>query len=307
MADDAQTVMPTGSLRRGVKRVGWVGLLANILISALKFTVGILGRSQAVVADAVHSLSDVTTDLALLVGVGYWTAPADEGHPYGHWRIETIIALVIGGVVAVVGVGIGYHALVTIPDVSRTRPGWIALSGAVFSIVSKEILYRWTAREGRRLKSSAVMANAWHHRSDALSSIPVAITVVVAAGIEGWGFVDGVGAVLVAALILHAAWRIIRDALNVLTDGGASSTARDAITEISDGVNGVKSVHGLRARQVGPGLHVDLHVLVDGALSVREGHDIAGAVKHALQEKGPDVLDVVVHIEPESRETVLGS
>ena len=163
-----------------IRKITWIGLIVNILLAAIKFTLGIVGRSHAVVADAVHSLSDLGTDFAILFGVKYWSKPADEDHPYGHRRIETFVTLLISCALLGVAVAIGYNALISLRDAHVRQPGWIAFYGALLSIVFKEVLYRWTFKVGKRAKSSAVLANAWHHRTDAFSSIPVAIAVAAA-------------------------------------------------------------------------------------------------------------------------------
>jgi cation diffusion facilitator family transporter len=281
-----------------VRRVTWIGMVTNILLAILKFVAGFLGSSQAVVADAVHSLSDMTTDLAILLGVKYWSAPADEEHPYGHGRIETIVTILIGATLAVVAFGMSYEALTTIQSNKLQQPGWIALYGAVLSILMKEILYRWTVGVGKRENSSAVIANAWHHRSDALSSIPVVVTVVIATINPKWSFVDRIGVFLVSLFILNASWRIIKPALNVLADAGASSEVQNQIRSLVMRIREVKSVHAIRTRFIGPGIFADLHILVDGKMTVREGHDVSETVKQQLLHYGPDVMDVVVHLEP---------
>lgn len=286
-----------------IRRVTLAGMVVNILLAGLKFVLGVAGHSQALVADAAHSLSDLGTDLTLLLGVRYWTAPADEDHAYGHQRIETMVSAAIGLFLAAAAVGIGYRALTSIHDAAGTPPGWIAFAGALLSIVFKEILYRWTVAASRRIRSSALAANAWHHRSDALSSLPVALAVLVAIYFPDWSFVDQVAALLVTVFLLHAAWRILSDALGELTDRSAPSGDRLRILELSRGIDGVRDVHALRTRLSGGGTQVDLHVLVDGALSVMEGHEIAGAVKSRLLAEGPGVIDVVVHIEPFEDET----
>jgi len=281
-----------------IRRVTLAGMVVNILLAGLKFAFGIIGHSQALVADAAHSLSDLGTDLALIIGVRYWTAPADDDHAYGHHRIETMVSAVIGLFLAAAAVGIGYRALTSIRDATSTPPGWIAFVGALVSIVLKEILYRWTAAASRRIRSTALAANAWHHRSDALSSLPVALAVLVAIYYPDWSFVDQVGALLVTVFLLHAAWRILFDALGELTDRSAPSGDRRRILELSRGIDGVRDIHALRTRLSGGGTQVDLHIQVYGTLSVMEGHEIAGAVKSRLLAEGPGVMDVVVHIEP---------
>jgi len=283
---------------RHVVRVTWIGLAGNVFLSALKFIAGFLGSSQAVVADAVHSLSDMGTDLAVLLGVKFWSAPPDEGHPYGHRRIETIITAAIGVALALAALGIGYNALATIRNVHLRQPRLIAIAGSVFAIVLKEVLYRWTVAVGRKAKSSAVIANAWHHRSDALSSVPVVIAVAVAVLNPKLAFIDHAGALVVSIFILKVSWDIISPSLSELADLGAPRKHREKIRSIARGISGVRSVHAIRTRRLGSGLHVDLHILVDGEMTVRMGHEISGAVKSALIEKGPEILDAVVHLEP---------
>jgi len=283
---------------RAVQRVTLWGLGCNLGLSAVKFLFGILGASQALVADAVHSLSDSATDLVVIIGAPYWAAPADADHPYGHSRIETMITLVIGTVLGAVGLGLIYHALVTLAEPHPTAPGWLAFAAALVSIVSKEFLYRWTMRVGTRARSSALIANAWHHRSDAMSSVPVALAVAGTKLRPDLGFLDHVAASVVSVLILQAAWRILWPALNQLADIGATDEERDRLARLVTQTPGVKAIHALRTRHLGADLQVDLHVLVDPALTVREGHDIAGAVKHGLLEGAPNVIDVLVHIEP---------
>lgn len=281
-----------------IRRVTWVGLGVNLFLSAVKFTVGHLGASQAVIADAVHSLSDMGTDLAVILGVKYWLAPPDEGHPYGHRRIETMITAAIGISLAVVAISIGYRALSTIREVHLTQPGWIALIGALFSILFKEGLYRWTLSVGKCTKSPSVVANAWHHRTDAFSSIPAIVAVTAAIMNPKLAFLDHVGALVVGIIILKVAWDIIYPAFEELSDRGASQKDLEKLESIASGVSGVKRVESIRTRHFGSGLYVDLHVQVEGNMSVRSGHDISGAVKQALIAGGPEVLDVVVHIEP---------
>ncbi|MDY6914132.1 MAG: cation diffusion facilitator family transporter [Planctomycetota bacterium] len=281
-----------------IKRLAWISLAVNFLLSAMKFLAGIMGHSQVIVADAIHSLSDSATDIALLVGVRFWSRPPDADHPHGHQRIETMVAVSIAAVLAAVGVGLTYRALATLQEHHADRPGWIAFIAAAVSIVSKEWLYRWSAGVGRRIRSSAVIANAWHHRSDALSSVPAAAAVATAAAAPGLAFLDHVGAVLVSLFILHAAWRIGWPGLKQLADTGASARQREQICNLALQTDGVRQVHAIRTRFIGPGMQADLHILVDPEITVRQGHEIAGAVKHRLLQAGPNLMDVVVHTEP---------
>jgi cation diffusion facilitator family transporter len=283
---------------REIRRATLWGLVVNLVLAAIKFVFGVLGASQALVADAVHSLSDLVTDVAVVVGAGFWSAPADAEHPHGHGRIETLITTAIGIVLGGVGVGLGYRAIQTLPQWHESRPGWVAFGAACLSIVAKELLYQWTAHVGKRVKSSALVANAWHHRSDALSSLPVAVAVLGTRIWPAWGFLDHIATVIVSVLILHAAWEITWPALRELIDAGATEQERRAMLKLALDTEGVQAVHKLRTRSIGPGLQVDLHVLVEPELSVREGHAIAGVVKQRLLNKGPNVIDVLVHVEP---------
>ena len=281
-----------------VSRVGWVGLLCNLVLAAAKAAAGILGHSQAVLADALHSLTDSVTDVAVIFGVRYWTAPADEDHPHGHGRIETLITVVIGLAIGAVAIGMGTQAIRGLRHGPDVAPTGIALVVALISIAVKEILYRWTARVGREVRSPALVANAWHHRSDAISSIPAALAVAVTLIDPGWAVVDRVGAVVVCLLILQASWRILRPAIDQLIDAGAPAADRRRIEELALQVDGVEAAHAVRTRYVGADLAVDLHVEVDGGLSVAEGHVIAVAVRRKLLEEGPNVNDALVQIEP---------
>ena len=281
-----------------IKRVTWIGIVVNLGLAVVKFIVGFLGASQAVIADAVHSLSDMFTDFAVILGVKFWSAPPDEDHPYGHRRIEALITIVIGLAIAIVALGLAYKSLFTISAIHIKQTGWIAILGPALSIVFKEIMYRWTIIVGKQAKSTAVIANAWHHRSDALSSVPVLIAVAASAINPNWAFMDRVGALIVSIFILKISWDIISPSISELADRGASIKDREFIKKIAIGVNGVKDVHAIRTRKFGENLYVDLHILVDPEISVRSGHNISEQVKKELLINGPGILDVVVHLEP---------
>jgi cation diffusion facilitator family transporter len=281
-----------------VRRVGWVGLICNLLLAAAKAAAGIIGHSQAVLADALHSLTDSVTDIAVILGVKFWTAPADEDHPHGHGRVETLVTVFIGLVVGAVAVGMGVEAIRGLKNEPEVVPSGVALVVSLLSIVVKEVLYQWTARVGREVGSPALEANAWHHRSDAISSIPAAIAVAVSIIDPEWAIVDRVGAVVVCLLILQASWRILRPAVDQLIDAGAPESERRRIEEVALGVDGVEAAHAVRTRYVGSKLAVDLHVEVDGGLSVGDGHAIAVEVREKLIAEGPNVADAVVQIEP---------
>ena len=306
---------PNQSVVRSISRVTLVGALVNVILIAAKAVFGLWSGSRTLLADAVHSFSDLITDVVVLVGIRYWTAPADAGHPYGHGKIETLITLSIALSLASVGLfmAVGSLRILSLAAVnppagiqSVTPAIWAALAVALLSIVSKEILYRWTAAWGVTLKSSALVANAWHHRSDALSSIPPVIT--IGAGAAGahlghnlW-FLDPVGTVVVAVMILAAAWKIARPTLGILLDASAGRRLNAAIRETVAATPGVLSGHKLRTRFLGPGaVEVNLHILVNGALTVQEGHHIAADAKYrllALTIQEIRIVDVLIHIEP---------
>ena len=286
------------SRERYVRKVTWIGLLTNIGLSGLKFAAGYFGRSQALIADAIHSLTDTTTDIAVIAGSHYWSRPPDENHPYGHRRLETLVTAFIGIMLVAAGIGIGWEAISTLHKKHATQPGWIAFYAAMASIVAKEILYRWTAAVGKKIKSPALAANAWHHRTDAISSIPVLIAVGGALIFPSWSFLDRVGAVIVSIFILHAALKIIWPAVSELIDAGAPEEIQHKIMGIVLNTRGVREVHAIRSRYISSSIQIDLHIVVDGSMSVREGHTIADTAENNIIDGIPEVLEVVVHVDP---------
>jgi cation diffusion facilitator family transporter len=286
------------STEQTIRKVTWTGLGANLFLAIVKFAAGYWGKSQALIADAVHSLTDTVTDVAVIVGSHFWARPPDRCHPYGHRRLETLITVFIGAMLAAAGASIGWDALAHLKQDSAHRPGWIAAATAAVSIVSKEILYRWTAATGRRLKSSALAANAWHHRTDAISSIPVLLAVGGSILFPDWSFLDGIGAVVVSLFILQAAFRIIWPGVRELIDSGAPEAIQNDIARIAGDIDGVLQVHDIRTRYISSSIQVDLHIVVEGSLSVREGHSIADAVQRRLIEDLPEIIDVVIHVDP---------
>ncbi len=283
---------------RIVLRVTWISLAANLALCALKFTAGILGRSQAVIADAVHSLSDTASDLAIILGARFWNQPPDEDHPYGHRRIETLVTLIIGFMLAAAGIGLAWNAIISIRLGSSKSPGWIAFWAAIISIIIKEILYRWTLRAAKQTGSIALEANAWHHRTDALSSIPAALAVAGAVLLPSWTLLDRIGAIVVSVMILYAAFKIAWPRIAEVLESGASEEVKKEIEQIARSVDGVTDIHKLRSRYVSSHLHVDLHVQVKSSMSIKDAHDISMAVTKKILKEIPRAFDVVVHIEP---------
>ncbi len=289
-----------------VLKITLLGAVINFILVILKFFAGIVGKSSVLVADAVHSLSDLVTDLVVIVGARYWERPADEEHPYGHAKLETLVTLFIGGALMLVGFRLIFGAVTTLhemisnPGAPHDAPGVIALVAAIISIVVKEFLYQITARTGLRIHSSAVVANAWHHRSDALSSIPAAMAVGFCLL---WGpfyaFLDPVATVLVGGMILYAAWMIMYPTFGTLMDVSASEETIEKIREVVNAIPGTKNPHRIRTRSMGHGFDVDLHVWVDGNTTVYESHALAHTIENQLKEApNLQIVDVIVHIEP---------
>ncbi|GAB4285161.1 MAG: cation diffusion facilitator family transporter [Candidatus Rifleibacteriota bacterium] len=282
-----------------IKNVTIAGMTINIFLTLIKITAGYIGNSQSVIADGIHSLSDCSTDIAVLVGLKYWNQPPDDCHPYGHRRIETMVAILIAMVLFLAGVLLCYEALQKFITGQYVVPMKATLIVSIISIVVKEFLFRWTLKVADRVKSPALVANAWHHRTDSISSVAVAIAISFALYNPRWAILDPLAAFAVGLFIMQAAYSIVKPALRELADSGATKKDLDHIREIVLKVDGVKSIHAIRTRFHGPGLQIDLHLQVDGNLSVSEGHEIAGHAKRHLLEDGPGVVDVLVHIEPD--------
>jgi cation diffusion facilitator family transporter len=281
-----------------IRKITWVGIGVNLALAVFKLAAGIYGNSQAVIADGIEALLDVFTVVLVYAGSRFWSRPPDDSHPFGHGRMETLAAVVIGVSLVGAAVGIGWESMTTLHEQHAAPPGWIAAAAALASIIGKEILYRWTLGIGRRIKSVAVIATAWHYRSDAFSSIPVVLAVTGAILLPSWTFLDHLGAVVVSMFILHAAFKITWPRLKELIDVGAPAEVRRRIRDIACASRGVLQVHDIRTRYIGTSIQADLHVIVDGGLSVREGHDIARDVEARLIREIEEVVDVVVHVEP---------
>ncbi len=281
-----------------VRRITLAGFVANIILAIAKIGAGVAGNSHAVIADGIHTLSDTVTDIAVIAGSFFWSRPADTDHPHGHGRVETLVSVCIGVILLATGICICLDAVAGIRQGHLRHPGMIAFAAAIVSIVVKEWLYRYTAREGEKLKSPALVSNAWHHRLDAFSSIPVAIAVATAMVRPDLRFMDDAASLLVAVLIIIAALKILADGILEFIDTGADVTVCEQIKEIAMMDPAVLDIHAVRTRYAGKKLHVDLHAVVDGQMTVSEGHLVAEGIQKRIMAMGQDVMDVVVHIEP---------
>ena len=285
--------------KKEIMKITLWGLVVNVFISIIKFVLGFLGNSQAVVADAAHSFSDTSTDLVILLGVKYWTAPPDSSHPYGHQKIESFITIVIGLILLSAAVGIGYNAIATIDHDHVEQIRLFTIIGPIISIIFKELLFRKTYQVGVKTNSSSVKANAWHHRTDAFSSIPVLLAVVASIINPKLIILDHIGAIIVAAFIIKLAVGIIYKNINELLDTGITDEEYQHIAKVISKIECVKGFHKVRSRKLGSSIYLDLHLEVDGDLSVTKGHDITEDVQKALISSNPKIIDVMVHLEPE--------
>ena len=283
---------------RAGKRVTWAGVVANAFLIILKFFAGVFGHSQALIADAIHSISDFFTDAVVLVGLSMGRKAPDADHHFGHARIETTASGLVGISLLAVAVLIGYDAARDIYYHTETHPTWLAIAGAGLSILIKEFLYRYTVIVGRRIKSTAVMANAWHHRSDALSSVAVLIGVTTAQFKPGWHILDAYAALLVSFFIVKVALDILRNTLREITDTAPEPEVMEKITHCIRSVPNVIAIHDLRARTIGGRYDLSVHVVVDPGLSVVEGHEAAREVEQCLIGEIEDVGGITVHIDP---------
>ncbi len=281
-----------------MRRVTLVGAVTNLALALAQIIGGLVSQSQALVADGAHTLSDLLSDFLVLFAARKANAAADARHPYGHGRIETLATVGVGLVLITVAIGIVFDAgrrLLSPEDLLTPTP--LALALAVVAIIAKESLYHYTMRAARRVRSSLLEANAWHHRSDVVSSIVVLIG--VGATLGGFAYMDAVAAVLVALLIGHMGARMIWNSAHELIDTGLEPDEQEQMLSAARDIDGVRGAHALRTRRMGGVLLADIHVIVGARISVSEGHRISEAVCRALRKVHPDLSDVLVHIDPE--------
>ena len=289
--------------KRKIYRVTFVGFVVNLVLSVLKLAAGIVGRSGAMVADAVHSFSDLATDVVVIAFARISAKPRDDGHDYGHGKYETLATIIISLALGIVGAGILAGSIrdirIVVDGGLLPRPGLVALVAAGVSIVVKEILYRYTVREGRAVDSPSVVANAWHHRSDALSSLGTLVGIACAYFLgQKWRIADPIAALVVAVFIFKVAYGIFHESIDRLVDRACDADTVAAMRKTMLRTPGVVRVDDLKTRLFGSRTYVDAEIAVDGALPLRDAHVIAEAVHHELERDYPDVKHCTVHVNP---------
>lgn len=279
------------------------GAVCNVALTVVKFLAGTLSGSAAMVADAIHSLSDLISDGIVLIFARVSSQQCDHGHDYGHGRFETLATLVVSILLLVVAGEMLAHAVQQIVAVyhgeTLTSPGLVALWAAILSIATKEALYQWTARVGKRINSPVMIANAWHHRTDAISSVAAAVGIAGAAFLGGsWAILDPLVGGVISIVIIVVGVKMALPALQELTDASLPDETEQQILAIMSGVEGVHSVHQLKTRQMGHYFVVDAHVVVDSALTVAEAHTITDHIECALRDTYGHETHISLHIEP---------
>ena len=288
---------------REIYAVTLTGSAVNAVLILLKFVAGIVGRSSAMIADAVHSLSDFASDIIVLVFVKIAGKPKDEGHDYGHGKFETLATMIIGALLVCVGIGImvsGIESVVrSIRGEALPRPTLLALVVALVSIVSKEWLYHYTIKVGRRIGSQVVVANAWHHRSDAFSSLGTFAGIGGAMFLgDGWQVLDPIAAIVVSLFIVKSGYDIVKPCASELLEASLPEAQETEITSLVMSVPGIVLVHNLRSRRIGNEIAVDLHAKMDGSLTFAEAHDKATAAEDAIRSVFGENSIINIHMEP---------
>ncbi len=278
------------------KNVSIKTIFVNVILSIFKITAGIIGSSSAMFADGIHTLSDVLTTLVALIGIKVASKKADENHPYGHEKYESVFAKILSIILLLTGVAIGYEAIILLIKKEFQEPGKISLYAAVISVMAKEWMYRYTLKASIEIKSISMEADAWHHRSDALSSIGTFIGILGAR--MGYPALDPIAGIVVAAMIIKVGVELYLKSVSELVDESADEETIDEIREKTMSVKGVKAINDLKTRVSGNTIYVDIDIAVKSTITVEEGHDISDEV-HELLEKDIDAIKhCMVHVEP---------
>ncbi len=284
--------------RQEAIRAAFISIVANLALAIIKFVAGVLGNSYALVADAIESTTDVFSSALVVFGLKYSTKPADDNHPYGHGRAEPLITFLVVGFLVVSACVIAYNSVIQI-QTPHKLPKEFTIYVLVGIVAYKEFMYRYMVRKGKTINSSALVADAWHHRSDAITSLTALIGISIALILgPGYESADDWAALIASFIIVYNAYKIFRPALGEILDEQTYDEMVEKIRKICIMIEGVKNTEKCYIRKTGLTYHVDLHVRVPGDISVVKGHDIAHKVKDELREHFPEIADVHVHIEP---------
>ncbi len=284
-------------------RVTWIGSIVNFLLVVFKFAAGIVGHSAAMVADAVHSLSDFVTDIIVVTFVRISAEPEDEGHDYGHGKYETLATAIIGLILFFVGVGVFYNGSMSVIDTIGGKPlaapGLLALVAAALSILLKELLYRYTMHKAKRLNSQAMVANAWHHRSDAFSSIGTFLGIggAICFG-ERWRILDPLAAIVVSIFIMRVAIQLLKPCIDELLERSLPAETECRILEIICSFPDVSEPHHLRTRRIGNHLAIEVHIRMSGNTPLIEAHSLASRIEQKLKDEFGSETHIGIHMEP---------
>lgn len=273
-----------------------ITIIINVILSGVKIIAGVVGKSSAMLADGIHTLSDVLTTFVVLIGLKVSSKEADERHPYGHEKYEPVFAKLLSIFLAVTGLFIGYEGISTLRSGNIQTPGKIALVAAVISVITKEGMYWYTAKTAKKIKSLSMEADAWHHRSDALSSVGTFIGIFGAR--MGLKILDPIAAIIVSVLIIKVGVNLYVQSIRGLVDESADDKTLLKIKDLTFSVKGVKDIKGFKTRIFGSRIYVDIEILVDGGITVKEGHDIAEKVHDLIEKNIDDVKHCMVHVEP---------
>ena len=287
--------------RADANRISVISIIGNILLTIFKLIAGFMANSGAMISDAIHSASDILSTVAVIAGINIAAKDSDEGHQYGHERVEAIVSMILAIILFATGVYIGYEAvlkIITNTYSSGAMPGKLALVAAVVSIAVKEGMYQWTKIVAKRINSTALMADAWHHRSDALSSIGAFVGIY--ASRVGYPVGDPIASAMICLFIVKAAWDIFYDAVNRLIDRACDEETTEKIYSLIINTDGVITVDDLKTRLFGSKIYVDVEIGADGRLSLYEAHDIAQRVHEDIEAEFSDVKHIMVHVNPKT-------
>ena len=287
------------NMEKTAMKVSIISIIANVVLAAFKLVAGILAHSSAMLSDAIHSASDVFSTFVVMIGIKLASKEPDEEHPYGHERMECVAAIILATILCITGLGIGKNALSNITGNSGEMavPGMLALIAAIVSIIVKEAMFWYTRHYAKMIDSGALMADAWHHRSDALSSIGAFIGIIFAR--MGYVMMDSIACLVICVFIVKAAYDIFKDAIDKMVDKSCSLEVEAEIRTIVMSVDGVKGIDSLSTRLFGNKMYVDIEIRADGEKTLNETHEIAEAVHDSIEAQFEKVKHIMVHVNPD--------